>query len=93
LEDFKLKVKPFGWTAKTFVSAIFDQPSWLIDFGWTYESLGFRDDRMVRSLFCQRKHYLIYGNARPFLLERVCNEIIELDNGNYIPTKETTLTI
>jgi ATP-binding cassette subfamily F protein uup len=27
LEDFKLKVKPFGWTAKTFVSAIFDQPS------------------------------------------------------------------
>jgi ATP-binding cassette subfamily F protein uup len=28
-----------------------------------------------------------------FFLERVCNEIIELDNGNYIPTKETTLII
>jgi ATP-binding cassette subfamily F protein uup len=33
------------------------------------------------SLFCQRKHYVVYGDdARPFL-ERVCNEIIELDNG------------
>jgi ATP-binding cassette subfamily F protein uup len=31
-------------------------------------------------LILQRKHYLIYGDARPFL-ERVCNEIIELDNG------------
>lgn len=36
---------------------------------------------MVRRLFCKRKHHVVYGNARPFLLERVCNEIIELDNG------------
>jgi ATP-binding cassette subfamily F protein uup len=27
------------------------------------------------------KYYVVYGDARPFLLERVCNEIIELDNG------------
>ena len=36
---------------------------------------------MVRRLFCKRKYHLVYGNARPFFLERVCNEIIELDNG------------
>jgi ATP-binding cassette subfamily F protein uup len=28
-----------------------------------------------------------------FFLERVCNEIIELDNGKLYPTKETTLII
>jgi ATP-binding cassette subfamily F protein uup len=28
-----------------------------------------------------------------FFLERVCNEIIELDNGKLYSTKETTLTI
>jgi ATP-binding cassette subfamily F protein uup len=35
---------------------------------------------MVR-IFCQRKHYAIYGDHDRFFLERVCNEIIELDNG------------
>jgi ATP-binding cassette subfamily F protein uup len=34
-----------------------------------------------QELFCKRKHYVVYGDARPFFLERVCNEIIELDNG------------
>jgi ATP-binding cassette subfamily F protein uup len=29
----------------------------------------------------QRKHYAIYGDHDRFFLERVCNEIIELDNG------------
>lgn len=36
---------------------------------------------MAGKLFRQRKYYAVYGDARPFLLERACNEIIELDNG------------
>jgi ATP-binding cassette subfamily F protein uup len=36
---------------------------------------------MVRNLLCKRKHYAIYGDHDRFFLERVCNEIIELDNG------------
>jgi ATP-binding cassette subfamily F protein uup len=28
-----------------------------------------------------QKKTVVYGDARPFFLERVCNEIIELDNG------------
>jgi ATP-binding cassette subfamily F protein uup len=32
-------------------------------------------------LFLQRKHHLIYVTHDRFFLERVCNEIIELDNG------------
>jgi ATP-binding cassette subfamily F protein uup len=28
-----------------------------------------------------KENIAIYGDPRPFLLERVCNEIIELDNG------------
>jgi ATP-binding cassette subfamily F protein uup len=93
VEDFKLKVKTFRVDSKNVCLLSFWSTVLTYWFGWTYESLGFRDDRMVRSLFCQRKHYLIYGNARPFLLERVCNEIIELDNGKLYSTKETTLTI
>jgi ATP-binding cassette subfamily F protein uup len=33
---------------------------------------------MAESYFAKK---IPYGDARPFFLERVCNEIIELDNG------------
>jgi hypothetical protein len=79
LEDFKQSKKTFQVDKKAFVSCYhFDQSSWFNSW-WTYESLGFRDDWMAESYF-QRKHYLLWWRTTVFL-ERVCNEIIELDNG------------
>jgi ATP-binding cassette subfamily F protein uup len=70
--------------SKTFVSGHhFDQPPDLLILDEPTNHLDLENDRMARSLFCQRKHYLIYGDTRPFLLERVCNEIIELDGKLY----------
>ena len=36
---------------------------------------------MAGTFFYQRKNYPNYGNPRSLFLERVCNEILELDEG------------
>jgi ATP-binding cassette subfamily F protein uup len=45
---------------------------------------------MVRKLFSKENITLFMVTHDRFFLERVCNEIIELDNGKYTNTKETT---
>jgi ATP-binding cassette subfamily F protein uup len=93
LEDFHLKVKNFQVDSKSVCRRHhFNQPPWLIDSGWTYESPRFRNDWMVRNLLCKKNITLFMVTHDRFFLERVCNEIIE-DNGKLYSTKETTLII
>ncbi len=43
---------------------------------------GYRNDRVAGKIPCPVKSYPFNGNARPvFFLDRVCNRILEIDNG------------
>jgi ATP-binding cassette subfamily F protein uup len=82
VEDFKLKVKPFRWTAKRLSLAIIliNRPDLLI----LDEPTNHLDLEMIEWLeayFAKENITLFMVTHDRFFLERVCNEIIELDNG------------
>jgi ATP-binding cassette subfamily F protein uup len=93
LEDFHLKVKNLsGGQQKRLSLAIIliNRPDLLI----LDEPTNHLDLEMIEWLETYfAKELLFMVTHDRFFLERVCNEIIELDNGKLYPTKETTLII
>jgi ABC-type Na+ transport system ATPase subunit NatA len=85
---FQTGKKPFGWTEKRLSLAIIliNRPDLLI----LDEPTNHLDLEMIEWLkaICKRKHYVVYGDARPFFSERVCrNHELTTENSN---TKEIT---
>jgi ATPase subunit of ABC transporter with duplicated ATPase domains len=73
--------KPFRWTAKAFVACHhFNQPPDLLILDEPTNHLDLEMIEWLETYFAKENITLFMVTNR-FFLERVCNEIIELDNG------------
>ena len=85
LEDLTLKVGCTFWRSKkkrlSLAIVLINKPDLLI-LDEPTNHFGFRNDRMARSFLCKREKITLFMVTHDrYFLERVCDEILELDEG------------